>query len=467
MAKPPLQTRSLGLKILAVGLIVILLSIPLMFVNILSWERAGRAGEVRAEVGEAYGGSQLVRGPYLVLPVLVEIPIEIRDRDGEIQRTEYRRSEETIIVSAASLDIDIQQESSVRRRAIYEVPVFNAAMEFTGRFAPPDLSSLVPEHGTIQWNEAQIIFAISDLRAIGEDLDFRIAGRETPLSFEPQTPFDRLQAVPLANIPDPGHAGSWQGIAASAGPLEAGQAFDFTARLRLSGADTLLVTASGRETRIALNSDWPHPSFIGAYLPGEREISAEGYTASWQVPYLARGVPGAWREGDFDIRSIDRTAFGARLFTPTDGYTSVGRSLKYAIFFIGFLMLMFFLVEAASRDRIHAAQYILIGLAQVVFYLLLLAFSEHMATLPAYLTASAATVGLTSLYAATAFKSKARGFAVFAVLGVIYAMQYALVLLEDYALLIGSILAFFAVALTMYVTRRLNWYDLVPEKSAS
>jgi len=202
-------------------------------------------------------------------------------------------------------------------------------------------------------------------------------------------------------------------------------------------------------------------------LPEGREISSTGFNAQWQVPYLARGVPGAWLQGEFDVRDVDRTAFGVRLFTPTDGYTSVGRSLKYAIFFIGFLMLMFFLIEAASKDRVHAAQYILIGLAQVVFYLLLLAFSEHMATFAAYFTASLATISVTSLYAVTAFRSKARGMATFAVLGVIYAMQYALVLLEDYALLIGAVLAFFAVALTMYVTRRLNWYELVPEKSAS
>jgi len=466
MAQSPLQTRSLGLKILAVGLIVVLLAIPLMFVNILSWERAGRADSVRQEVGQTYGGAQLVRGPYLVLPVVVEEPVEFRNREGEVTRTEYRQSRETLIVSPERLDIDIDQQSSVRRRAIYEVPVFDAAISLDGRFAPPDLSALVPEFGTINWDQAQIVLAVSDLRAIGEDLVFQVAGQDTPLAFEPQTEFDRLQGGIVAGVQGSANAGRWQGVAAPLPGLEAGAAFDFAARLRLSGADMLLVSASGRETRASLQSDWPHPSFLGAYLPGEREITAEGYSATWQVPYLARGVPGAWRAGDYDIRAVDRTAFGARLFTPTDGYTSVGRSLKYAIFFIGFLMLMFFLIEAASRDRIHAAQYILIGLAQVVFYLLLLAFSEHMATLLAYVTASAATVVLTALYAATAFRSRGKGFAVFAVLGVIYAMQYALVLLEDYALLIGAILAFFAVALTMYVTRRLNWYDLVPDKTA-
>ena len=467
MAQSPLQARSLGLKILVVGLIVLLLSIPLMFVNLLSWERAGRADSVRAEVGETYGGSQIFRGPYLILPVLVETPIQVRE-DGET-REEIRRSQEAIIVSADQLNINMNQTSEIRRRAIYDVAVFNADLSFNGQFSVPELAAMIPANGTIQWQGAEIAFAISDLRTIGDDLIFEIEGGTTPLIFEPGTRFDRLVGVPTFSTGSTqlANSGRWQGVAAPLSGLSAGANFSFTGRLELTGADALMVAASGRNTIVSVQSDWPHPSFVGAYLPEGREISSTGFNAQWQVPYLARGVPGAWLQGEFDVRDVDRTAFGVRLFTPTDGYTSVGRSLKYAIFFIGFLMLMFFLIEAASKDRVHAAQYILIGLAQVVFYLLLLAFSEHMATFAAYFTASLATISVTSLYAVTAFRSKARGMATFAVLGVIYAMQYALVLLEDYALLIGAVLAFFAVAMTMYVTRRLNWYELVPEKSAS
>lgn len=462
MPSTPLPARSLGLKILAVGLIVILLSVPLLFVNILSWERAGRASEVRAEVGTIYGGSQLLRGPYLVLPVNVETPVEIREGGGI--RTEIRRSSDRLVVSADRLQIDIDQQSTRRRRAIYDVPVFDAEIALSGRFTIPDLGALVPEYGRIDWGAARLLLAVSDLRAIGETVDIRIAGQTAPLVFEPQSGFDRHQGGPVGGIADSADAGRWRGVSAPLTGIDADTVFDFTGRLRLSGANQLLVTASGRETRLTMTSDWPHPSFIGAYLPQQRDISSAGYTAHWQIPYLARGVPGAWRQGEFDLRAVDRTAFGARLFTPTDGYTSVGRSLKYAIFFIGFLMLMFFLIEAASRDRIHAAQYILIGLAQVVFYLLLLAFSEHAVTWMAYLGAASATVSLTALYAATAFRSRTRGLAVFAVLGVVYAMQYALVLLEDYALLIGAVLAFLAIALTMYVTRRLDWYGLAAQR---
>jgi inner membrane protein len=459
MAQSPLQARSLGLKILAVGLIVLLLSIPLMFVNFLSWERAGRAETARQEIGESYGGSQLVRGPFLVLPVAIDTPA---GREGQT-----RRSWEHIIISPDQLAIEAGQSSQIRRRAIFEVPVYDAVMSFSGRFALPDVSALIPEYGSIHWESARVLFAVSDVRAIGEDLVFSVENGGSALSFEPGTDFDRIQAGAVGQAGIVSEAGRWQGISADINGIRDRSAFNFNARLRLTGADTFMLAASGRNTRVSLRSDWPHPSFIGAYLPEDHTITADGYEANWQIPYLARGVSGASLQSDFDIRRIDRTAFGVRLFTPTDGYTSVGRSLKYAIFFIGFLMLMFFLIEAASKDRVHAAQYILIGLAQVVFYLLLLAFSEHMATFIAYFTASAATVSVTSLYAVTAFRSKARGMATFAVLGVIYAMQYALVLLEDYALLIGAILAFFAVALTMYVTRKLNWYELVPEKSAS
>jgi len=466
MAHTPMQARSLGLKILAVGLIVVLLAIPLMFVNLLSWERTGRADTVRTEVGSTYGGSQIIRGPYLLLPVRVETPVETWDREAEANRIEYRHSEEMLVVSASQLVIDINQQSERRRRAIYDVPVFNADVGFRGRFAPPVLEPLVPEYGSIEWNRARILFAVSDLRAIGEDLVFQVAGQDTPLSFEPRTGFDRHQSPSIPGLPDSGDAARWRGVAAPLPGLESGGAFDFTARLRLSGADRLLLSASGRETQLSVQSDWPHPSFVGAYLPEEHDISDAGFRARWQIPYLARGVPGAWLQGQFDIRDIDRTAFGVRLFSPTDGYTNVSRSLKYAIFFIGFLMLMFFLIEAASKDRIHVAQYILIGLAQVVFYLLLLAFTEHLPTFAAYAAASTATILVTAFYAAAAFGSRSKGLATFAVLAVIYSLQYALVLLEDYAFLIGSVFAFLAVALTMYVTRGLDWYGLSEKKPA-
>jgi inner membrane protein len=467
MAHTPMQARSLGLKILAVGLIVVLLAIPLMFVNLLSWERTGRADSVRAEVGETYGGSQIIRGPYLLLPVLVETPIERRE-NGET-RSEIRRSRETIIISADQLDLDISQTSEIRRRAIYDVPVFNASLSFSGHFVLPDLLHLTPENGTILWQQAEVVLAVSDLRAIGNQLLFEIDGQPAPLTFEPGTGFDRQTNGPLIDgmTSQLARAGRWQGVSAAIPALSPDSRFSFSGELQLTGADALMVSASGRDTRVSIQSDWPHPSFVGAYLPAEREISADGFSANWQIPYLARGVPGAWLQGQFDIRDIDRTAFGVRLFSPTDGYTNVSRSLKYAIFFIGFLMLMFFLIEAASRDRIHVAQYILVGLAQVVFYLLLLAFTEHMPTFAAYVTASTATVLVTAFYAAAAFGSRARGLATFAVLAVIYSLQYVLVLLEDYALLIGSVFAFLAVALTMYITRGLDWYGLSERKPVS
>lgn len=441
--------RSLGLKILLVGALVLVLGLPLLFVNMLAWERANRAEQVAQEVGAAYGGPQIVRGPYLLLPI--EITENFTLTNGEDERQETRTRTETLVISADTLDISVTLDTDIRRRAIYDVPVYQAQIGMSGQFAPGDLSALIPRNGEILWSDAELVLAFSDLRGIDTDITFGVEGWPEPLVFEPGSGFDR----PLQY----GAQESWRGVSARLPDLAQGQSFAFEAELTLSGAQRLSLTASGRQTRASINADWAHPGFDGAYLPDERSIHESGFEADWSVPYLARGVPASWREGaGFNMARADEAILTVNLVTPTDGYVRVSRALKYAFFFLSFTLLMVFLIEANGKTRIHAAQYVLLGLAQVIFYLLLLALSEHWLIQAAYLAASGATIGVSGLYAMTAFRSAGRGALVAMTLVVTYALQYMLLLLEDYALLIGAALAFASLALTMYMTRHVNWY---------
>lgn len=450
--------RSLGLKILLVGALVLVLGLPLLFVNMLAWERANRADLVAQEVGAAYGGPQIVRGPFLLLPV--DITETVLVNTGEEERQETRIRTETLVISPETLDISVNLDTDIRRRAIYDVPVYQADLEFSGQFTPSDLAPLTPRNGEIRWSGAELVLAFSDLRGINADLSFTIDGRPDPLSFEPGSGFDRPQRR--------GTEESWRGVSARLPDLTEGSSFDFHAQLTLSGAQRLSLTPSGRQTRAAIRGDWPHPGFDGAYLPQDRTITDQDFEASWSVPYLARGVPANWREGaGFNMMRADDALFTVNLVTPTDGYVRVSRALKYAFFFLSFTLLMVFLIEANGKKRIHAAQYVLIGLAQVIFYLMLLALSEHWLIQPAYLAASGATIGISGLYAMTAFKSFGRGLLVALTLVLTYALQYMLLLLEDYALLIGAGLAFLSLALTMYMTRNVNWYAVSDDEGSS
>jgi inner membrane protein len=220
----------------------------------------------------------------------------------------------------------------------------------------------------------------------------------------------------------------------------------------------LQFAAAGEETGIVAKGNWPHPSFQGNFLPVAREISAQGFTASWKVPHLARNLPQAQPAPDNLIGGLSQASFGVSFYQPVNFYQLVERALKYAILFIGLAFLSFFLIETLSGSRIHGVQYLLIGAAQVVFYLLLLSLAEQIGFDLAYLWAAGATVVLISAYAWSAFKQSSRALVVFAVLSTLYALLFLLLKQEDYALVIGAAAAFAAIAVTMFVTRNVDWY---------
>ncbi|WBQ10477.1 cell envelope integrity protein CreD [Hyphomonadaceae bacterium ML37] len=445
--------RSLGLKLLLVGALVLALGIPLGLVNMLAWERENRAQRVAIDVGAALGGAQTVRGPFLAIPVDTPRVTETGSGDTLVRRETIER--QLIIISPDRLDVSARLETSTLRRAIYTVPVYRAVISLNGDFDLTGVSGLAPAGGTIAWDEARLMATVGDLRGISEDFQAEVSTQGGLLSFEPGLPLRSSNF----NTGFSGEDIAANAVSAALTGLGEGARMTLEGQLVLTGARSFGVQPSGRETRARLTGDWPHPGFDGAYLPTDREISDSGFEADWLVPYLARGFPARWIEGQGHSLNQARDAvMTVNLVNPGDGYARVGRSLKYAFFFVGFTLLMFFLIESSSAQRLHAAQYILIGLAQVVFYLLLLALSEHAAIGVAFASASAATVALTALYAWTAFRDNARGLLTFAALTVGYIIQFLLVLVEDYALLIGSGLAFIAVAATMYVTRRVDWY---------
>jgi len=228
----------------------------------------------------------------------------------------------------------------------------------------------------------------------------------------------------------------------------------------LRGSREISILPLGRRTTTHIESAWANPSFFGSFLPTSREVGDKGFKASWVIPYLARGFGQSFTDASASLSGITGSAFGVRFYQPVDHYQLVGRSLKYAILFVALAFLTFFVIETVSLQRLHAVQYTLVGSAQVLFYLLLLSLSEHVGFAWAYLTGAVATIGLTTLYAWAAFKSPLRAGILGAILTALYGLLYVILNAEDYALLIGALVLFAALAATMYVTRRIDWYRL-------
>lgn len=439
------QARSLGLKLILVGALAFLLWIPAMLVYALVWERSTRADEVKNEIHELEGGPQTISGPIILVPA--EIDTGKTDKDG-VPITRFQ----VVAFTPKTLEIDAAVDVSTRRRSIYEAAVYDADIHMTGRFGPLTPPASAEGAMTVFWDRAVIavkFLSHNGLKGVRDALTLTIDGKPLAAPFEPGV--GGVVADQNADIAAPG-------VMAPLPGLDPAQGFAFELALPLSGGGALYLTPAGEHTVARMAADWPDPSFRGAYLPDEHAIDAAGFTAEWRVPYLARNLPRSF-VAHGNLYNLDQNkAFGTEFIAAASPYKSVNRALKYALMFLGIVFLTFFLIEATMGGRAHAAQYILLGLAQVLFYLLVLALSEHIGFETAFMGTAAATVLLSGYYAATVFHSLFKGAIAFTAFSGAYALIYLLMKSEDYALLIGSLTAFAALALTMVVTRNLDWY---------
>ena len=234
---------------------------------------------------------------------------------------------------------------------------------------------------------------------------------------------------------------------------------EFSINLEITGSDQLQFIPVGRETNVMMTSDWSTPSFNGNYLPNSKtkEISADGFKANWKVLQINR----EFEQEFFDqFPNLTASAFGVKLLIPVDEYQKSERATKYGYLVITLTFLIFFLIQSISKINIHPFQYLMIGLALVMFYTLLISISEHSSFLMAYSIASIAVISLISLYAKAILHSiKFMGF-IAASLTVLYVFIYVIIQLENYALLVGSIGLFLILGTIMLISRKINWQNI-------
>ena len=437
-------TRSPGFKFFLVILLILILTIPLALVWFVVNERESRSQAVKNELAQLFGGTQKIVGPLLIVPYTVQT--KRIQNDKEIEETHERYA--TFLPD--DFLADGEAKSEIRRRSIYEVTLYSARMKLSGRFAAPDIRLIEPDAANIRWRDAILSIGLSDVSGLRETASMRIDGRRT-IAFEPSVGLPNSQVSGL-------HARLFPVGASIDQPPGA---FHFETELVFNGSSRLTIAPIGRNSQFALKSDWPHPSFNGAFLPDTREIDADGFTASWRVPHLARSIPQAWRTDAQQVGSMHATLWpalsGVSFFVPVDYYALVNRAAKYALMFLSVAFLAVLVLELTSGRRIHAVQYVFVGLAMILFYVLLLSLSEHIGFTLAYLTASGATGGMLSLYAGKAMQSAARGFIMFFVFLILYGLLYLILRLEDFALLAGAVAGFIMLTVTMFATLRINW----------
>jgi inner membrane protein len=432
--------RSPGLKFLLVALITIVMSVPLLFIFIALMDRQDYARTAESNVARGWGGAQTIGGPVLAVPYIVSE--STRTAEGAVTVTDVRR---LAVFLPKTLKADVSSQTQVRSYGIFDVNVYTADVMLQGSFAKPDFAEFGFTPKSIGWEQALLLVSASELQGLSENVSVNWGAPGSSVPFRPGL-------APELGVSAPG-------INARVAVNNDGGEIPFDLTIKLRGTRDLQLSAAGGETSVTAKGNWPHPSFQGAFLPVDRSVSAQGFTARWQVPHLARNLPQAMPTADTVFAGLSGATFGIAFVEPVNFYLQVERALKYALLFIGLAFLSFFLIETLSGARLHGVQYLLIGGAQVVFYLLLLSFAEQWGFDLAYLAAAVATVGLISAYAWSALKSSSRALVVFAVLSVLYALLFLLLKQEDYALIIGASAAFAAVAVTMYVTRNVDWYQ--------
>lgn len=454
---------SLGLKLLLVCLLVLAMGIPLLVVAGLVGERETRAAQVTAQIGAGAGGAQIVGGPMLVVPY--QRTVDVTDDQGRVQRR-LERGSYVVFAETGSADAALSVEE--RALGIYRAAIYSATTSFEAQFNTDAAIEGIDPAYVLDWRQARVVMFVSDSRAITNAAELRFADGRTA-TFEPISDLALVAPEPSVAAPSffgrPDYVGptTLQGFAAPAG-LTGPSDFAVSTTLELTGAQRFSLAAFAQDTAATIRGDRSDVRAEGYFQRRELSVSEGGdgeqgaFNISWRVPFVARGVQKAADLAVFNLGTTGGRDMAVSFVASDDIYQGVARAVRYGIMFIGIVFLATLIFEAVSGKRAHPAQYILVGLAQCVFYLLLLSVTELIGFATAFAIAAMATVLLLAFYAGASFRSWEVGLRALLGLAGLYCAMYVLMTLEDYALLAGSVVTFVVIAATMIATRRIDWY---------
>ncbi len=414
------------LKLLFVGLLSLAMSFPLLLVRSVISERQDLQYSAEQTITGRWGKSQTVGG----LVAIVRTPHVHADRRSMEANMQWRAG----LLSESSISAVLTTQW--RYLGIYEVPVYTVKVRMTGRIDWEKVNDLQPEGDLLFW------LPLGDLRGVREVSPVTMGSLEltaSPMSVMPETYTGLQFSVPAAmreQLPE-----------------------TYGLEIALAGSRSLQFLPLADSTLVELATDWPHPEFIGQFLPAERKIETDGSWASWKLLGLNRPYRNQWLLSDMSDQQLRSSGFGMRLETPVDGYQRSERSVKYGLLFITLTFFTLFLFEVLTGRPLHPVPYILTGAALAVFYLILLALSEYLPFSKSFALAAGLLLLISTAYTGVVLGGRNRGFLVGTMMGFTYGLLYILVSAQHLSLLLGSLSLLVAIALLMYLTRNVDWYD--------
>ena len=429
--------QSTTFKVLGIGFLALLMLIPLAQVQGLIGERYALREQAVSSIAQRWGGQQQLGGPVLAIP----------KRERVSTSNGWITQESTEILLPDRLDIRGTLAPDIRRYGIYDTPIYTAELKLSGNFLAADFKSLHTAETTYVWDHAELRLPVSDVGGLRRVSSLSFAGEQYNFG------------------PGNGEVGNVSTIAVpldvfKLGVTELKESYPFELTLTLAGTQSLHLLPLARRTEAALAAPWPDPGFDGAFLPAERRVDEHGFSASWQALDLNRSFGQHWQQDAQHGQSVGLAGFGLTLYQPVGIYQQNERAGKYGVLFIGLTFVAFFLFEVLKKLRVHPVQYLLIGLALTAFYVVLLALSEQLGFAWAYLAAAAAVAVIVGGYAIAVLRSRRTGLSLGALLALVYALLYGLIVSEQYSLLMGALAMLAVVAALMYLTRKVDWSNL-------
>ncbi len=449
--------NSLTFKLFTIGFLILILLIPIAMIQSIINERKNLRDNATQEISSKWGDDQVIGGPVISIPYRETV----KNNEDKTEKTEVRYAH--FLPEKLAIAGDIKTEK--RQRGIYTVVLYNSKLQIEGHFNTLELEKLDVAASKLELNNAFISLGISDLKGVREKMMLTLNGTEYAL--DPGVTSNDIFASGVS-IPV---------------KINATGGMDFKLTLDLNGSSSIYFLPFGKETNANLTSQWGSPSFEGSFLPDARTVEANGFKANWKVLHLNRNYPqqgtGSFistgeidnninnsrnNDNDYAVATQNNGShaaeFGVRLMLPVDEYQKTMRSAKYSVMFVILTFLVVFFSEILRGVRVHAIQYLLVGFAISLFYLLLLSFSEHSSFNKAYLIASAAILALIAFYVHAIFKNPTTTLIITTTLAILYGFFYTLLQLEEYALLLGSLGLLLILAGVMYLTRNIDWYNI-------
>lgn len=442
---------SITARMLMVGFLILVLLIPLIYIKELIRERSERQLDVVTEVGNLWGTEVLLMGPVLKVPYKTYTESTTYDTETKKGITERKTHTNYAYFLPNNLTINANVDAIKKERGIYETSVFSSEMVFKGDFGIPDFKQkdVLPED--VVWEKASILIRSSNLKGIKNQIEMTLGTAKT--SFLPRYKQQQNQNYLAHDLP----MHELESPFLTEGALPIAKPVHFSTSITINGSSKIRFVPVGKQTKLHMTSNWEDPSFTGNFLPeedAEKSVTAEGFVANWNILQINRQFEQSFFGTLPDLREF---SFGTELFVPVDEYQKSERSAKYGYLVIALTFLVFFLIQTISKINIHSFQYLMIGIALIMFYTLLISISEHQNFLKAYVIASTAVIALITLYSKSILKHKKFILLIFGSLTALYAFIFVIIQLESYALLVGSIGLFFILAVVMFASRKIDW----------